>query len=78
MRKRLQFLSIPEGRRWRGVEVEGYLRGWVALSEELLVEFDVLAVSVSTASRPERLVAARYLAFELQILIVWNLEYKVW
>ena len=42
----------------------------VTLSEQLLMKLDVLAVSVPTPSCSERLVAPRYLAFELQVLIV--------
>ena len=46
----------------------GYLRGWVVLSKQLLVQFDILAVSVPTPGRSECFGASRDLALELQVL----------
>ena len=61
-------LALPEGRGRGSVEMYGYLRGWVVLSKQLLVQFDVLAVSVPTPGRSECFGASRDLALELQVL----------
>ena len=45
-----------------------YLRSRVALSEELLMKFNVLTVSVPTASSAECFVASWHFALELQVL----------